>query len=386
MQQLDAGTGPFALEIVRTEADLVALAPEWERLWRGAAQARATQAPQWSLHYWRMLKDRPGVELFVICARIAGDLVGVIPLKLERQAGGQVLKYLGLGYDEFAGVVLRDDIDGAAVLNQVIDAMVRRGDIAKMSISNLPDESPLSAALLARKLAFTRWTKARSLIRWAKDDDWDAYLQRMRSHSSLKKHRQIHRKLVLETGAELSLERDPAVIASTVDWAFRNKITAFQDRGVEAFLEEDAHRRFTIDLASSGDPDNHIAVYSLKTPDSIIAAIIVAPGRGITEALIITHDPQYAAFSPGRIVFEESARDALSAKAEMDFGPGDHEWKRPFRTGEAAYRQVELYLSKRAAALQEPGVRVRRFLRRIKGAITHYLRQMQRKLRRPSPQ
>ena len=386
MEKPGVGSHACTLDIVRTEADLAALVPEWEQLWRGVTQARATQAPQWSLCSWRLLKDNADVELFVICVRMAGNLVGVVPLKLEREAGGNVLKYLGLGYDEFAGVVLRDDVDKRAIMNQVIDEVIRRGDIARISIKNLPDESPLSAALLERKLAFTRWTKPRYFIRWGADDDWDAYLLSTRSKTSLRKYDRLRRKLILETGAALVRESDPAVIAMTVDWIFQNKIAAFEERGVGAFLDEETHKRFLIDVASSEDSDNHIGVYALKSPEKIIAAVIIAHGKGIAEGLIITHDPEYAAFAPGRIAFEQSAADAFSTREEYDFGPGDHQWKRTWRTGEAVYRHVELYLSLRAAAMREPGIFLGRLPGRVKGKITHHARQLRRKFRLASPQ
>jgi len=362
------------LDIVRTEADLIALLPEWENLWQAAALSRVTQSPHWCLHSWRAVKAVGGAEPFIVSARMAGELVGVVPLLLEEREGAKVLVNLGMGYDEFSGVVLRDDVDQAAIMNQLISALVERGDIAKMSIKNLPDGSPLSDAMLKRKLAFTRWTKPQSFIEWSEGESWEAYLCRTRSKASLQNYARRHRKLVREVGAELVRERDPADIASTVDWIFRNKVEAYKDRDVGAFMTDETHKRFMIEVTSSDDPTNHLAVYSLKTTDRIIAAAIVAHGRGITAGMIITHDAEYAAFSPGRIVAEQMILNAFNAKEVFDLELGDHEWKRPWLTGTSVVRHVDLYMSSRSAILLEPSEFVRKQLSRIEGAIAHHAR------------
>lgn len=366
------------LEIVRTEAGLIALLPEWEALWQAAARAQVMQSPHWCLHSWRVIKATGGSELFVVGARMAGELVGVVPLLLRERAGSRVLVSLGVGYDEVSGVVLRDDVDEAAIMNQLISELVERGDIAKMSIKNLPDESPLSAALLGRKLAFTRWTKPRSFIEWSEGEAWEAYLCRTRSNSSLRKYARLHRNLVRETGAELVRERNPADIASVVDWIFRNKVAAYKDRGIGAFMTNETHRQFVINVASSDDPTNHLAVYSLKTPDRIIAAMLVAHGKGATEGMIVTHDAEYASYSPGRIVTEQMILNSFNAREVFDLGLGDHEWKRPWLTGTSAVRHVDLYLSLRSAILLEPGEFVRKQLARVQGALAHHWRKLRR--------
>lgn len=364
------------LEIVRTEADLVLLLPEWEGLWQAAAQARVMQSPHWCLHSWRAIKAIGRSELFVVCARIAGELVGVVPLLVDQQGRATVLVNLGMGYDEFSGVVLRDDVDKAAIMDQFISELVERGDIDKLSIKNLPDESPLSAAMLRRKLTFTRWTKPRSFIEWREGEEWDDYLCRNRSKSSLQNYARRHRKLVRETGAELVRERNPDDIASAVDWIFRTKVEAYKDRGIGAFMTDETHKQFMIDVVSSNDPTNHLAVYSLKTPDKIIAATIVAHGRGMTAGMVVTHDSEYASFSPGRIVAEQMILNAFNAKEVFDLELGDHEWKRPWLTGTSVVRHVDLYLSRRSAILLEPSEFVRKQLGRIQGALAHYARKI----------
>lgn len=359
-------------EVIRTEEDLRALLPEWETLWSGVAGIRVAQSPHWCLHTWKILEKTGDLELFVVAVRSAGDLVGVIPLVLAREAGVKVLRHLGLGFVEFSDVVLRDDLDKAAVVDQVISELAVQNGIAKISIKNLPDESPLSIAMRRRKLAVTRWTSNRVFIKWAEGEEWDAYMERHNSKSSLQNYARRHRKLVRETGAVLAREQDPTEISRIVDWIFQNKIADLQRRGIRTDLTEQSYLDLMVNALSSQDPTNHLAIYTLKAGDRIIAANIAAHGVGTTEGLIITHDPEYAGYSPGKILVEHAVKTSFDAKEVFDLGfllADMSPWKQSWLTHTSSVRSIDLYLSIPSALRFELRELVYNLDRRVKRVV-----------------
>lgn len=90
---------PTQIEICVTtsNAELEALAPEWQALWAAAEQASAFTSPGWLLAWWRHLGGGP---LRVFTARSGGRLVGVLPMFVYANAGVARLLPLGISVSD----------------------------------------------------------------------------------------------------------------------------------------------------------------------------------------------------------------------------------------------------------------------------------------------
>ena len=86
------------ISVLDTEAELHALAPEWERLWRATPAATPFQSPAWLLPWW----DQFGTGLpRVAVERQGGGLVGMLPLYLLDEPGGRKMLPVGAGTTDY---------------------------------------------------------------------------------------------------------------------------------------------------------------------------------------------------------------------------------------------------------------------------------------------
>lgn len=86
--------GSPEIELVASSAQLEALRPEWENLWRRTPGANPFQSPAWLLPWWRVFgNDR----LRTLAFRERGRLIGLLPLYLLKEGDVRKLLPLGIG-------------------------------------------------------------------------------------------------------------------------------------------------------------------------------------------------------------------------------------------------------------------------------------------------
>jgi CelD/BcsL family acetyltransferase involved in cellulose biosynthesis len=88
------------LEVLRTTAELEALVSQWRELWSQDPNAKPFQRPEWLLSWWHHF-GQP--DLYVICMRHAGQLIGLLPLYVyaDPQRNERQLLLLGAGTSDY---------------------------------------------------------------------------------------------------------------------------------------------------------------------------------------------------------------------------------------------------------------------------------------------
>ncbi len=89
----------FAL--LRTEAELHSIRPEWERLYLESAPRNPFLSPEWSAVCWD--RCRAHAQPFLLTLREGSRLVGLAPLRRERHWGFRLLRFLGDGRSDYLG-------------------------------------------------------------------------------------------------------------------------------------------------------------------------------------------------------------------------------------------------------------------------------------------
>ncbi len=86
--------------ILRTTAELEALAPEWRELWHRSPAAKPFQRPEWLLPWWHQF-GQP--ELYAVCLRDQGRLEGFLPLYVyaDAERGERQLLLVGAGTSDY---------------------------------------------------------------------------------------------------------------------------------------------------------------------------------------------------------------------------------------------------------------------------------------------
>jgi CelD/BcsL family acetyltransferase involved in cellulose biosynthesis len=103
-------TPGYRLTLLRQDAELRALEPEWRELYA----LLPLRNPFWSYDWIRACRAclAPRATPYVITARRGDRLVGVAPLRLERQWHLRVLRFIGDGRSDYQGFLLHPEEPG----------------------------------------------------------------------------------------------------------------------------------------------------------------------------------------------------------------------------------------------------------------------------------
>ncbi len=128
-------------EIVLLDSDtaLLALAPDWEALWRRVPGASPFAAPAWLLPWWRHFgTSRPRVAI----RRTDGRLSGVLPLYRLDEPGVRKLLPIGAGTTDHLDALLEPGVALGPLLQAALDH-ARADGVDVCDLIEVPPGSPL---------------------------------------------------------------------------------------------------------------------------------------------------------------------------------------------------------------------------------------------------
>lgn len=106
------------IAVLDTDAGLLALAPEWEALWRRVPNASPFSAPAWLLPWWRHFgTGAPRVAI----QRTAGRLSGVLPLYRLDEPGIRKLLPIGAGTTDHLDALLEPGVAVGPLLQAALN-------------------------------------------------------------------------------------------------------------------------------------------------------------------------------------------------------------------------------------------------------------------------
>lgn len=124
--------------LLTTDAALLALAPEWEALWRRVPGAGPFAAPAWLLPWWRHFgTGMPRVAI----QRSGGRLSGVLPLYRLDEPGVRKLLPIGAGTTDHLDALLEPD----AVVGPLLQAALDHARTDGVDVCDLIEVPPGSA-------------------------------------------------------------------------------------------------------------------------------------------------------------------------------------------------------------------------------------------------
>lgn len=115
---------PFRTDILRSTAELEALAPEWTELWDRDPRAKPFQHPAWLVPWWHYF-GQPDLRVVTMRDMKSGELVGLVPLYVYRDpvSGERQLLLLGAGTSDYLDAIVAPECvaeDIAAALHVVM--------------------------------------------------------------------------------------------------------------------------------------------------------------------------------------------------------------------------------------------------------------------------
>jgi CelD/BcsL family acetyltransferase involved in cellulose biosynthesis len=123
--------------VLHNDADLLALAPEWDALWHRAPGAAPFASPRWLLPWWRQWgADRgPGRPRVATLRRDDGCLAAVLPLYVLDEPEGAKLLPMGAGTGDYLDALAEPGVDLAPLLAA---ALAASPDVAACDLIEIP--------------------------------------------------------------------------------------------------------------------------------------------------------------------------------------------------------------------------------------------------------
>lgn len=310
-----------ALEIdeITTTAGLEELAPAWDDLWRRTPAATPFQSPAWLLPWWREIGAG---ELRVLLARRAGRLVGLLPMYLQHGSGK--LLPLGIAISDYLDGLFEED-DAPTVADAMLQRLDDRRDWQRCELHPLPKGSPLLEARPppgcgdevvgfepclaveipagARELGDILPPKIRANIR---------YFRRRAEQAG---------RVAFETATALTF-------TEVLDALFRLHDARWHQLEQPGVLADPAIRRFHRAAAPLLLSSGLLRLHALRLDQRIIAAMYAFHAQGRAYVYLSGFDPEFAALSPGTLIFGHGIAQAIGEGArEFDFLRGRERYK-----------------------------------------------------------
>jgi CelD/BcsL family acetyltransferase involved in cellulose biosynthesis len=309
------------LSVYDTEAQLVALGPEWDGLRARVSRYSGAQGHAFALAAWRALPKTPDVRLAIIAARRDGALVGLWPLYVCREGGHTVACHLGAGSrEEYAGPLLQDLPPDREAGERMLEAAKGLADVLRAYNLFVPS---LAAEILAADGNFRRTSSAHSpVVNAGAYGDHAAWLANL--SKKLRAELRADRRRAARQG-EVTLERmaGPNAGPDCADWIFAHKRQWLVDQGVRSsWIFGERGRDLYADLLSQppswGGRIDDVEAYALKQDGQIVAASIALNGPDRMEVLTAAQDPMFNDISPGSLLLEDRAAMAVARGVVMD--------------------------------------------------------------------
>ena len=367
----------IGIRIVSTLDDFLGVASEWDELVASMARPSPFLLHGWLVAWWRHYGHDK--RLAVVVAHRSGQLVGAVPLAIQRRHGVDVAGFIG-GSDAGPVDVLVASGSGADETVRALAAAIVELDCGLLDFFGLPQGSRLERSLPS--LTLIERLESPVLLM---PDGFDVAYRTLRSARRRKQDRRRLTKLQETHTVEFNLAASEPALATALDQAFeiharrwqgRNDRSGFSDREGREF-----HRRALGAVTAAAEA--RILVMTIDGNPSafqywlILGTTMVGCRRGF--------DPEYAEHSPGLLTMIRALELAgAEGVTRVDFLGGGERYKLEFASRlEPLYQGVGYPKGARAHAafrarlvLTRLRQRARRFetLRRLyaeHGALLH---------------
>jgi CelD/BcsL family acetyltransferase involved in cellulose biosynthesis len=360
----------ITVRVVESEAGLVSLADEWERLQASSAVTSVFESFEWQSAWWRTYGQ--GRPLRLLVASDEGAVVGILPLWVHTVEAMRVpvrlLRFVGSGGDTYPddlGAILAPSRE-AEVARALADAVMKLRGWDVLLLTDMQSESAFPSAMRAAAGAkgaacLTGCSERIAFLELpATWDAWLATLHRDRRY----RIKNIRKKLVAaHKDARFFVWSDPETLDQGVDRLvhLHRKRWSRVEGGSKSF-ETPEYVGFHRAVMKALLPKDRLRLYALEAGGEVIAMYYFYRFRDRVYLMQSGFDPDLAAVKPGQVLLGHVVEHAIGEKdTVLDFLRGDHRYKDELATGERetvyvtafrstpgawAYRTRRLYLPK----------------------------------------
>jgi CelD/BcsL family acetyltransferase involved in cellulose biosynthesis len=317
----------LATDVITTSEELIAIAPEWDELWRRTPSATPFQSPHWVLPWLDAFGA--GGELAVVTSRTDGVLTTLAPLYILRdeESDESLGMFLGTGISDYLDVLGDDNVlTPLASLNcQLWDLQQLRPTSPLLAIplpdgfaENVEDQEPCPVLSLDGDIGSTRLRKN---IRY--------YRRGMSRDAAVR----------VEHATEANLDE-------LLDALFALHAARWERRGLPGVLADETTQNFHRDVARRLLRAGALRMYATRRDERIVAVFYGFAHGGTVYYYLSGYDPELEKLSIGTLIVAHAMEEAVRDGAKtFDFLRGAEEYKYAWGATDRMNRRRQLFRS-----------------------------------------
>jgi CelD/BcsL family acetyltransferase involved in cellulose biosynthesis len=311
------------VEIVDSFAGLEQLREEWTDLRRRAAVSSPFQSPEWLLSWWPF---QGSGELFTVCVRQSGRLIGLAPMFILRWNERRQVTFIGNGVSDQLGFIVDRACarETAAAILEAIAGHRDRWDLC--DLQDLPPESVLGRVTPPQSLQYARRDQyvCCSVPLPESADEFAAGLPH-----GLRRNLRRYRQKLEQCGRVMFETADDGNVQEHIDALMclhRERWRA--KRHDDGMLAAGNIERFHRAAASALHRADVARFHALRLDGRIVASVYAMLEKERAFSYLGGFDPALEAFSPGSLILEYAMRRSIEEGArEFDFLRGEEAYK-----------------------------------------------------------
>jgi CelD/BcsL family acetyltransferase involved in cellulose biosynthesis len=323
----------LAAELIRDDAALDALVPEWDAL--AVAQRMPLAAPGWMLAEWRNLRQ-PGTEPRVIVVREQDELIGLLPFCTEDPPRGRVDYRLLVGTTpEISPLAkLGREWEVAAAAAPLLAQADPRPDV--LALEGLPVASQWPTALRQSWPGRLRpplrqyWVQGRPTVSLAAGS-FDAWLG-AKSSNFRGQMRSMRRKFAKAGGS--SRATTPATLEADVAAFLRLHLGRWEGKGESSLSDVGRQQALLTQAGRELLPSGRFRLRMLELDGEPISAQLFGEAGGEVIYCNGGWDERHAKLRPAMLGILDALEEAFERGDErLNLGPGEQPYKLRFADG-----------------------------------------------------
>lgn len=320
--------GGLSVQVLTSIDGFIALEREWSDLYAHAANPVSYLSHAWLRLSWQLSRGKRNKGLLIIAVREGGLLVMAGAFVLTTQEDKPIVRFLGSGTPQLEDVLWRKTgrtEEQADLLLATLRA--EKGEHSRLRTRRVPEDSVLREAVARAGLRVRLLKKVEHFfVPLSEYRDFAAYFSALAQRLRQDHGRRLRR--LEELGGYAFTIESGQQVGEALEWMFERKrawleaqqmpLASFQngriDRFVAGFIEHEGPSKFW--------------VTTLRSKGEIIAAALSYLERDAVNFRIVTHDPAFSVYSPGRcLVILNIAETFARGSPAFTFGTGGLEWK-----------------------------------------------------------
>ncbi len=297
----------------------------WADLVRLSDRATVFQSPEWVISAAH--ENIFAGDHFLAAVYSESDLIGIIPLT-KRGDLGQVKRLLLLGGD-YNDAVFHPDWEAPGV-----EAFARwlRSASTHCELADFRSLHPESVLLAHRDKFYSGRTSVQRIAHHSYpvirlDRSWEEFRGGL-SKSLREDLRYLPRRLARDHGTVVVRRAAPENVDADMATLFRLHQSRWQAKGEDGAFATEAVQRFHLSVARGFSGRGALALYTLAVEDKAIGSLYCLESRHETVFYLCGYDPEFAFFSPVKLLLARAIEDAISAgKSSFDFLKGEEDYK-----------------------------------------------------------